>query len=69
MTLSDTMRGLLEKEWTTMMVANSHKQGKDDSLRYRLRRNDSMRSVMDYSQCWEETPQGRQFWVPISSRL
>lgn len=69
MALNDTMRGLLRKEWTTMMVANSHKQGKLDTLQRRLRLNDSIRVVMDYSQLWEDTPQGRRYWVSISNDL
>ena len=69
MTLNDTMRGLLEKEWTTMMVANSHKQGNEGSLRHRLQRDDDVRLVMDYAQCWAETPQGRDYWVSIANDL
>ena len=69
MTLNDTMRGLLGKEWTTTMVANSHKQGRVDALRHRLQINDSIRIVMDYSQCWNETPQGRRYWVSIANDL
>ena len=69
MALNGTMRGLLRKEWTTMMVANSHEQGKVDNLRHRLQRGDSLRSVMDYAQCWAETPQDRPYWVHIANYL
>lgn len=69
MALNSTMRGLLEKEWATMMVANSHEQCRTDSLRINLRGNASIRSVIDYSQCWERTPQGYRYWVRIVNRL
>lgn len=69
MALNDTMRSLLGKEWTTMMVANSYKQGRNGYLRSSLQSNESVRYIMDYSQCWAETPQGRLFWVRIANDL
>ena len=69
MALNDSMRGLLGKEWTTMMVANNHKQGRNDYLRSHLQSNESVRWIMDYSQRWSDTPQGHTFWARISMSI
>ena len=69
MALNRTIRGLLEKQWTTEMVENSHRQGRVHYLESYLQSNDRIRLVMDYAQHWAETPQGRHYWGSIANDL
>ena len=69
MALNRTIKGLLVKQWTSMMVENSYRQGRDSHLHQAIRSNDSIRYVMDASQIWSETPQDHRYWADIANRV
>lgn len=69
MALNRTIRGLLEEQWTTDMVENSHRQGRVHYLESHLQSNDHIRLVMDFAQVWANTPQGRVYWANIANDL
>lgn len=70
MTTKEKMRRFQAYKWTSQMVANSRKQGE---IRY-IHNNitdcgASIRYIMDVSQGWSGTPQGREYWSRIKSCL
>lgn len=69
MALKGSMRSLLNIEWTSMMVENSRKQERISHLHDRLIDNASVGCIMDYSQTWHSTPQGRPYWKQIALGL
>lgn len=70
MTLREKMRRLCKREWSSMMIENSYRQGREHRLYEHLRYDDcTIRSLMDASQIWAETPQDHRFWADIANRV
>lgn len=70
MTLREKMRRLCKREWSSMMIENSYRQGREHRLHEYLSYDDcTLRSVMDVSQIWSETPQDHRYWADIANRL
>lgn len=70
MTLREKMRRLCKIEWSSMMIENAYHQGNEHKLYAHLSdKEHTIRSMMDASQLWFDTPQGDYYWRVISSRL
>lgn len=70
MALNRTIKGLLVKQWTSMMIENSYRQGKEHRLYECLSDGGyTIRAVMDVSQIWSETPQDHEYWSDIANSL
>lgn len=70
MNLRDKIRKLSLYEWCPMMIENCRVQHREDFMHDRITDNYyGVRSVMDASQCWYNTPQGDNYWREISDRL
>ena len=70
MTLREKVRRLCKKEWSSMMIENSYHQGKEHRLYAYLRRDEyTIRSIVDASQLWSDTPQDHRYWSDIASNL
>ena len=69
MALKGSIRSLLNIQWTSMMVENSRKQERISHLQDHLIDNASVGRIVDYSQVWHNTPQGRPYWKRISNGL
>ena len=69
MALKANMQSLLNMQWTTMLVENRRNQERLYYLHRHLLDNTSAKGIVDYSQTWHNTPQGRDYWMPICSRL
>lgn len=69
MALNRTIKSLLVKQWTSMMVENSHSQGREGDLVRAICANESARWVMDFSQMWRNTPQDHMYWSDIANNL
>lgn len=70
MTLREKMRRLCKSEWSSMMIENSYRQGKEHRLHESLSDDGfPIRLVMDASQIWLRTPQGHRYWSDIADNL
>ena len=53
-----------------MMIENSYHQGKESRLYAYLSLDEcNIRSVVDASQMWSETPQDHRYWSDIANNL
>ena len=70
MLLKDKIRKLSLCEWCSMMIENCRMQNREVNMHERITDDYySIRSVMDASQCWCDTPQDDDYWRAISYRL
>jgi hypothetical protein len=58
------MRELCEQEWCSQLVANHHETD-GDSIAYMLRKEEVYAHIVNWTQTWAETPQGRAYWSNI----
>ena len=67
--INRTMFELLQKPWATAVVENSYHQARVGYLHRAIQDDDHISYVIDTSQIWSETPQGRPYWAQISANL
>lgn len=67
--MKDNIKDLIGYEWCSMMVENSHAQGRVSYLREATRGGERPYYIMDVSQIWTNTPQRLDFWCEIKNRL
>ena len=70
MTIEEKMRGFRRYEWTSQMVENARRQGKEHRIHHNLTDNSaSICYVMDACQVWSNTPQDHTYWSRIKNNL
>lgn len=67
--MKDNIKDLIEYEWCSMMVENSHDQGRVALLRDAMKRGERPHYIVDVSQIWAYTPQDHQYWSAIKDSL
>lgn len=64
MIMLNRMRELCEQVWSSQLVANQHESGRD-SIAYMLRGDGRYGRIVDWTQVWDYTPQGSDYWNAI----
>ena len=70
MTMKEKMRSFQGYGWTSQMVENSRQQGRIGRLHDNITDGcESIRYIMDVSQCWANTPQDHSCWSRTAGHL
>ena len=70
MTLREKVRRLCKTEWSSMMIENTYRQGREHRFHACLSDvGHNIRSTMDSSQIWADTPQEHGYWSDIANNL
>lgn len=58
---------MLKQPWCSMMIENAKHQGSD--IQQDTRRVTRIRTLVDRTQMWDDTPQGDAYWRSIAYSL
>lgn len=57
---------LTAQPWTSQLVINARRTTRGGRSRLTaVLRDNSLRRIVDYCQCWSDTPQGGEYWIDI----
>lgn len=69
MDVLEKIKRLLKFEWCSQMVANNKEQRDNRESMSELLSQYDYEVIPNYSQFWEDTPQGDDYWDAIDNRL